>query len=147
MFLEDECNNLVTRNPQTFKITMKDGRTIIGPRNVTMHQHALQIMPRSTPSQPANPVQPQTTGNYFFNKIPSTLPAIPVATVNTVYVTAPSQATTSRIEEVNKDEEAVESLEDQIQALTMMASDSKRQFEEIEASIFKLDKKKNDYNR
>jgi hypothetical protein len=105
------------------------------------------MMPRTTPSQPANLVQPQTTENYFFNKIPSTLPAIPIASVNTVYVAAPSPATTSHIEEVNEDEEAIESLEDQIQALTMMASNSKRQFKEIEASIFELDKKKNDYNR
>jgi hypothetical protein len=96
--------------------------------------------------QPTNPVQPQTTGNYLFNEIPSTLPAIPVATVNTVYVASPSPATTSCIEEVDEDKEAVKSLEDQIQALVMMASDSKRQFEEIEASIFELDKKKNDYN-
>jgi predicted nucleic acid-binding Zn-ribbon protein len=57
------------------------------------------------------------------------------------------QATTSRIEEVDKDKEAVESLKDQIQALAMMASDSKQQFKEIEASIFKLDKKKNNYNQ
>jgi hypothetical protein len=147
MFIEDECNNLVAHDPQTFKITMKDGRAIIGPRNVPMHQRALQMMPRTTPSQPANLVQPQTMGNYFFNEIPSMLPAISVATVNTVYVAAPSQATTSHIKEVDEDEEAVESLEDQIQALAMMASDLKRQFKEIEASIFKLDKKKNDYNR
>jgi hypothetical protein len=112
-----------------------------------MHQHALQMMLRTTPSQPANLVQPQTTGNYFFNEIPSSLPAIPITTVNTIYITAPSQATTSRIEEVDKDKEAVESLEDQIQALVMMASDSKRQFEEIEASIFELNKKKNNYNQ
>jgi predicted RNase H-like nuclease (RuvC/YqgF family) len=85
-------------------------------------------------------------GNYFFNKIPSMLPAIPVATFNTIYVTAPSLATTRHIEEVDEDDEAVENLEDQIQALTMMASDLKRQFEEIEASIFELNKKKNDYN-
>jgi hypothetical protein len=146
-FQEDEHNNLVTCDPQSFKITMKDGQNIMEPHNVPMHQRTLQMMPRTTPLQPTNPVQLQTMGNYFFNKIPSSLPAIPVTTVNTVYVTAPSQATMSCIEEVDEDKEAVKSLEDQIQALAMMASDSKRQFEEIKASIFELNKKKNNYNR
>jgi hypothetical protein len=44
-FIEDECNNLIARDTQTFKITMKDGRTIIGPRNIPMHECALQMMP------------------------------------------------------------------------------------------------------
>ena len=143
-FRDDEASGLIARDPQTFKITMKDGRQIPGPRNIPLHQRALQMMPRANPAPPVNPVQPQTTGNYFFHEIPTSIPAIPIASVNTVYM--PEQ-TTSHIEEVTEEEEELEALDDQIQALSMMASDSSKRLEEIEVSIFELDKKKNDFTR
>ena len=139
-FRDDEASGLIACDPQTFKITMKDGRQIPGPRNIPLHQRALQMMPRANPAPPANPVQPQTTGNYFFHEIPTSIPTIPIASVNTVYM--PEQ-TTSRIEEVTEEDEELEALDDQIQALSMMASDSSKRLEEIEASIFELDKKNN----
>ena len=99
------------------------------------------MMPHTKPALLVNPVQAQTTGNYFFHNIPLLIPAIPIASVNTVHMPVQS---TSCIEEVT---EELEALDDQIHVLSMMASDSSKHLKEIEASIFKLDKKKNNFTR